>query len=295
MMRRFIKNILIFLFGLIIYFLIILIINSIIIYIISDNVHKSNILIVGDSHAAHALNPDLFSSALNLSQGAEPYIITYWKLKATLDDIDPDTLIIGFNHYNISGVNDLKFCDDRWSSKMFGRSYLIEDLGSIRNLIKIDYLQYYNVIFRNLFLFPHTEHFNYIGRYKESDNGSYISNSKERILRHYYISDSNQADVSTVNVAFLDSIIKICFARDIVPVLVEVPVHMSYYNKIPSEYKSSYDDLFLELKKNNNIMIVRSDSLDYNDERFLDSDHLNKLGSDYFTRYFLDCLKSNKD
>ena len=100
-------------------------------------------MIVGDSHAAHALNPDLFISALNLSQGAEPYIITYWKLKATLDDVDPDTLIIGFNHYNISGVNDLKFFDDRLSSKMFERSYLIEDFGSIRNLIKIDYLQYY--------------------------------------------------------------------------------------------------------------------------------------------------------
>ena len=83
--------------------------------------------------------------------------------------------------------------------------------------------------------------------------------------------------------------------RNIVPVLVEVPVHMSYYNKIPSEYKSSYDDLFLQLKNNNNIMIVRSDSLDYNDERFLDSDHLNKLGSDYFTRYVIDCLGSHKD
>ena len=295
MMRRFVKNILIFLFGLIIYFLIILIINSIIIYNISDNIHKSNILIVGDSHAAHALNPDLFSSALNLSQGAEPYIITYWKLKATLDDVDPDTLIIGFNHYNISGVNDLKFFDDRWSSKMFERSYLIEDFGSIRNLIKIDYLQYYNVIFRNLCLLPHIDHVNYIGRYKASDNRSYVSNSKERILRHYYISDSNQADISTVNVSFLDSIIEICLVRDIVPVLVEAPVHISYYNKIPSEYKSSYDKLCLQLKKKNNIMIVRSDSLDYDDERFLDSDHLNKLGSDYFTRYVVDCLNSNKD
>lgn len=45
----------------------------------------AEVWIAGDSHTQNGLNPDLFRSALNVSQTAEPYFITYWKLKELLD------------------------------------------------------------------------------------------------------------------------------------------------------------------------------------------------------------------
>jgi len=292
-MKKFIKNILFFVSGLMIYFIIILVINLVNISRISPEINSSRTLILGDSHTAHALNPDIFKSAQNLSQGAEPYIVTYWKLQKVLNDIDPDTVIIGFNHYNISGINDLKFSDERWSNTMFKRSFLIEDFNSIKDKIQIDYFTYYKFIFRDLCLFPHKDHIHYIGKYKVA-NQSYVSNSKERILRHYYVNNINEAEISLINLSYLDSIIEMCFKRDIVPVLVETPVHSSYYKDIPSKHKSYYESLCVRWKANNKVIIIRGNSLKFDNTRFLDSDHLSPLGSTYFTKYVINFLDNNE-
>ena len=45
------------------------------------SIKRTNILIAGDSYTKRSLNPQYFTSAQNISQYGENYIITYWKLK----------------------------------------------------------------------------------------------------------------------------------------------------------------------------------------------------------------------
>ena len=56
-----------------------------------------------------SLNPKLLYNTINISQGAEPYVLTYWKLKEILMLNKIDTLILGFAPHNISEYNDKKF------------------------------------------------------------------------------------------------------------------------------------------------------------------------------------------
>ena len=111
-MKLFIKNILLFCIIPILYFSLNIIIN---IYIYSHSYielkHK-NILIIGDSHTEKSLNPIFFHSAQNISQTAEPYILTFWKIKKIIKSYKPDTLIIGFSPHNISAFNDQKFSNE---------------------------------------------------------------------------------------------------------------------------------------------------------------------------------------
>ena len=103
------------------------------------------VLIAGDSHPQKSLNPALFSDARNISQSAEPYVLTFWKLKNLFKANAPDTLIIGFSPHNISQFNDLKFSERKWSSELFRRSYPIQEFRRISTQIPIDYTTYYRV------------------------------------------------------------------------------------------------------------------------------------------------------
>ena len=116
-------------------------------------VKKSKILIIGDSHPSRAVNPEILENAINVCQSAEPYIITFWKLKKIITQVQPEKVIIGFSPHNISNFNDLKFNNERWRLEMFKRSYLIEEF-KLTNKITIDFKQYYIFLFKQLFLFP---------------------------------------------------------------------------------------------------------------------------------------------
>ena len=85
------------------------------------DVGKPNIIVIGDSHPMAAVNTNMLDNAINISRSAEPYVLTYWKLKAILKNHIPEILIIGFSPHNISAFNDKKFSDPDWSSEMFKR------------------------------------------------------------------------------------------------------------------------------------------------------------------------------
>ena len=82
---------------------------------------ESKTLIIGDSHTQKGLNPKLFDDAINLSQSAEPMVISYWKLKFVFDAIQPNTVIIGFGRHKISSNQDRVFYDKRTSHEFFRR------------------------------------------------------------------------------------------------------------------------------------------------------------------------------
>lgn len=279
-MKNFIKNINLFLIGLTVIFITNFCINLFVISLTKENIKKSEILIIGDSHPRRCINPALLKNALNICQSAEPYLITFWKLKALIKKVNPKKVIIGFAPHNISNFNDLKFSHERWRLEMFKRSYLIEEFNLITDL-EIKFNQYYLFLFKQFCLFPRFNHIHYIGNHEQS-NQSNTSNVNKTINKHYYF-DDHEPGISEISINFLDSIINLCKAHHITPILINTPVHISYKERIPKTIQNRYE---LEISKwrNKGIIIFNENSEIYPDNYFYNSDHLNNSGATIFTK-----------
>ena len=170
-MKKFLKRTITFFIILFLYFLGNIIFNKTIISHNQKQIENVNVLIVGSSNAAYSLNPELFHSAKNISQTAESFVMTYWKLKHILQKTKVDTLLIGLSHANVSEFNDYKFSDKKWSDKMFRRLYPIGNFLKQKNL-KMDYANLLKIYFHNMCLFPKTSHGNYIGSFVDSNQNN---------------------------------------------------------------------------------------------------------------------------
>ena len=115
-MKNFIKKLSNFIFFLIVFFLINNLINIIFIKNQKLPLTNTSILIVGDSHTKKSLNPYYLKNSSNISQYAEPYVLTLWKLKKIFETYIPDTIVIGFSPHNISQFNDFKSTRSYWVS-----------------------------------------------------------------------------------------------------------------------------------------------------------------------------------
>ena len=286
-MKKFLKNIGFFLVGLIAIFIFNIGVNYLIIKNSDIKLNTSEILIIGDSHTMRAVNPILLNNAQNISQNAEPYIITYWKLKSLFKKVDPDTVLVGFAPHNISDFNDLKFSDKTWMYEMFERIYLIQDFKSLKN-ISIDYDSFYTFLFKRYCLFPRLNHILFLGGYTNS-NKSDITNVKSTIKRHFCFNDK-PSNVSQTSIIYLDSIINLCISNNIIPILINTPVHSTYKTKIPDKIQKQF---IIEMKKwgNKGIKIINNNSTLYPDTYFFDCDHLNSIGSSYFTPILIKSIR----
>ncbi len=244
---------------------------------------EATTIIAGDSHPMTSLNPKLLYNTINISQGAEPYVLTYWKLKEILMLNKIDTLILGFAPHNISEFNDKKFLNKFYSNEMFKRSYFIGEFIETNNLIEFDKKELINVFIRNTCLFPKLNHINYLGNY-DSINESNLSNLHSDVKRHYY--DKNiKLGVSKISVKYLNRIIQICNKNNIEILLISNPVHLNYYKKIPKMIIKEYDNLKKEFANKKIFVFDRTDFF-YDDSLYANSDHLNYNGSIIFTKQF---------
>ena len=273
-------------------FVFILGLNTCLNYIIFYNsklpISETNIIIAGDSHTQKSLNPIRFNSAVNISQSAEPYVLTYWKLRYIFKHYRPDILLLGFGHHNISAFNDMKFWNEQWSSEMFRRSYLINSFGTI-NKIKIDYHDFYKIYFRQMCLFPHNNHFAFMGGYTNSDKSD-LSDIESPIRRHYFF-EKEELGVSETAVSYLDSILGLCERYEVIPILIGSPVHEEYFKLIPNIIKEKYK-FEKERIKNNNVIFLDFTNDFYEDSFYLNADHINEKGSSRFTDAIIQILRS---
>lgn len=290
-MKNFLINSITFVGIIIIYMSSILIINKIIYSVRNFPLSKTKILIIGDSHIQKGINPKLLSSASNISQTAEPYILTYWKLKEVFKKHKPQTVLIGFSYNNISGYNDLKFNDPQWSSEMFKRSYTIQNFNEL-NSIDVNYKDFLNIYIKNMMIYPQLNHYKFLGKYSNRNTTS-LNDLENAISRHYFI-NNKLAEISTVSIIYLDSIISLCKINNVVPILVGTPVHEEYYKQIPNRFKVKYEEIKSKYI-NEEILIIDKSQTEYKDEIFLNVDHLNSNGAEQFTKELNQILKVNKD
>jgi len=257
-----------------------MIINCIIFTSQSVNIDNTRILIAGDSHTQKSLNPDFFENAQNISQGAEPYVLTYWKLRHIFKYYKPDTLILGFAPHNISQFNDYKFSSRKWSQEMFKRSYPIENFKDVENIIPINYFDFYITLWKQTAFSPKRKHVNYLGKYSNNKFND-VSDWQSTIKGHYLWNDK-VLGVSEVSVNYLDSIIKISQQQEIIVILTSSPVYNKYFDKIPRSIMKKFNSL-KEQYENQAIIFDKTQEISYPDSLFLDADHLNLDGATRFT------------
>lgn len=256
----------------------------------SDKIeYDHNVLIAGDSHLRKGLVPTLFNDGINISQAAEPYVITFWKLKKILNASTIDTVIVGFAPHNISAFNDLKFSKKRWASEMFKRTYPISEFENIEELVEVDRGTFYRTLWSQTAFYPKPSHFNYIGNYLNYDT-SHVSDYKQVIQRHYF-EDEKPLGTSEISISSMDSIITLTERTHTQLVLISTPVHKDYRNGIPDHILKKYSDL-KNTYMQRNILIFDESTTPYPDDLFLNSDHLNSDGANKFTKKIIDLLKN---
>jgi len=293
-MKKFVVNLTSFLLILLLYFGANAFINYCIYTLRPVPLAHRNVLIIGDSHTQQSLNPNLFTSAHNISLAADPYVVLYWKLQKIVETYHPDTIILGFAPHNISQFNDTKFSvndEGNWASEIFKRSYPIEHFHDIDSIVSVDYLTYYKILWKQICFYPKINHENYIGYYYSSPITWVPAEWKMTINKHYYLHEK-ELGVSAISVSYLDSIVNLCQQQNIVLVLASNPVHKNYFERIPSTIWNKYSALKNEYK-NKAIIIDRTQEY-YPDSLHLDADHLNEGGAHRFTREVIEDLKKQK-
>ncbi len=249
------------------------------IYSSKSKIIKFNTLIIGDSHPRTSIIPRYFKKARNVSQFAEPVIMSYWKYLKLTEVIKPDTVIFGFAPHNISSFNDYKFSSPVYSELMFSRSYPIISFMDLKG-IDIDYFQFANIFWKKTLLCPREQHINYMGGYSNTDEIN-ISDSIEAIERHYFF-EGREPAISQSSLKFIDSIVNYSLNNSIVLIVVSQPVHPSYYKRIPDLILDAYEKKIEEIKKLDVTVVNRTDQF-YPDSLYRNVDHLNKNGSVKFT------------
>lgn len=289
-MNAFLKRLFLFTLILIGYLSINYLINTTIISFQKSNLKTPNLIIAGDSHPQKSINPNIFDSAISITQTAEPYVATFWKLKYLLKGAQIDTLILGFSHHNLSAFNDLKFTNKTWSSEMYNRTYLTENFNTLNSEL-YDINTFYKTYFKNMCIYPNAKHFKFMGGYENFDLNK-IEDYNNAIKRHYFINEE-PAGVSQTSIAYLDSIVNYCKSNNILLTLTSSPVHQEYSKRIPKYIVDRYEEEKARLKKQN-IRILDFTNAKYKDKYFLNSDHLNTEGSLKFTTQLIEILKGDK-
>ena len=241
---------------------------------------SSRLLFMGDSHIRLGINPTLLPSAQNIAQQAEPYVLTFWKLKKLYSTVRPDTLLLGFGPQNITSYNDDKFGTHSFAPEMFRRSYTFENFKSLQS-IDVDYKGYYRIFFQQMVLYPHRAHFDYIGSYLKIKTSNL--RQVDKVLERHFFDEGKVQGISITAIAHLDSILQFCQQKKIVPILINMPVYPTYYEGIPVAIKERY-----ELEKNRlikqGIRIIDGAQITYPDHFYGDVDHLNGKGAKRFTK-----------
>lgn len=274
-MKGFLKKIFWFAFLFVLYSTVNYSLNSYFIH--SGNYFKSaRIVIMGDSHTQTAINPVLFDSAINISQSAEPYVVTYWKLLELVHRVKIDTLVLGFSYHNISGYNDKKFIDKKWAKMLFERTYSIGNFKAINKKIEIDRVALLKERFINMCIYPRRIHDNFIGYYKELEQGNLLDH--EMVTKAHFYYDNKNAGISEISIEYLDSIINTCAENQIELFLAKTPLQKNYISNIPLNIFNRFEKEKEQLK-DRGIKIIEMENERFGKEEFYNSDHLNFSGA----------------
>lgn len=248
-------------------------------------------LILGDSHARAAINPDYLSSACSAAQKAEEIEYSYYKLvHAVAEPNALENVILCASYFNfLAPVDSESEMLKRYHRLLDEEYYLAKkrhheytNAHTYRYLMdhklpKAVPISLLNEIIENN-IAPL-----YLGAF-ELRTGSRIGQIQDlhkAIQRHYY-QGNRLRETSELRITYFEKIVELCKTQELRLYVINTPLHKKYYNLIPAELIKGYDAV---LNRHQDGCI----RLDYGrlglpDSFFFDYDHLNGEGARLFTQ-----------
>ena len=255
-------------------------------------VHARTIAL-GDSHIGCSVDPKVLTGSENIALAAEPYLLSWLKLRHIIAHHRVDTVILGFAPHNLSDKDHRKFHDNGWATeRLLKRLYPLTTIGEAVQL-PLYKQTYARTLFMNYCTVPHPTHITYIGHYSGL-GAKYHADSAATYARHFMEKDSTVAPISAYGIACLDSIVALTTRDHIALYLVGAPLHASYRRNVPAEYKTRYADLSVRYA-DEGVHVIDRTALFQGDSLFANSDHLNGRGARRFTRELLQILRPVPD
>jgi len=257
---------------------------------------NTRVLVVGDSHAMCDINPDLIEGCKNISLPAEPYVMTYNKLKALLPrNRGIEIVILTFSFHSLSAFNDWKFYDERWADYLLDVTYPIMSLNDLRDL-PVSYRRFFHSRLRNLFLFPRKDHhpryfFVDFDGHAKGEPTLETGDVAEVIARHYSY-NGEPAGISQVAIAALDAMVHLAKACNCKLILVQTPLHRQYLVRIPEGIRRAHSRV-AERIAGMGVPILDFSEYRFEDEYYMDYDHLNRSGAAIFTGMLKEALSES--
>lgn len=289
-MRKFVKRTLVFLLTLIGAIFLFYLSLSLIERRYSNFKLKNNpkYIIVGHSHSECAYNDSLIPGCKNLSQSAEAYFYTYFKIKQVIkQNPSVKVLFIEFANNQISQRMDTWTWANNYMSNNYPRYFSF--MGGSDNLLlaRKNPSMYFNSlswamknslyrIFRGKMDFT-----SQIGGYTYLDR-----NIKDSLLNVNTQTAASYNIISETNLHYLDAIIKYCKKCGVEPILIRSPLHEKYRG-----YEN--EELYHQIieKRYSKITYLDFSKFPLPDSAFGDFEHLNYKGARVYSKWFGEFLQ----
>jgi len=242
-------------------------------YKLDSNIRE---IFIGDSHITAAIDDNLIKNSKNLSQNAEAFLYSYFKLKVILEsNPEIERVYLGYSYHNISSYQK-----GLYSNFIYSRYFFILPLTERIKLVKGNIREFplYLIIIiksgvKNLLT---KGDYTFLTDYVEAyENRSASKESMDKIINYYFYTNGKLKDLSTINLFYFHKIIHLCKTYDVELIIINTPLHSYFRSKIPNYYINNYND-FIDI---NQLKVIDLSTLPLNDECFWpDGDHLSKKG-----------------
>lgn len=234
-------------------------------------------LIMGDSHTLNGIDPSAFSNARNIASPNEPYLSTYFKLSYLHRLYKIDTILLGFSPHNISDFNEKKFIDPAMSRNLFEWMYPMTSIKQFQG-VEFNKFSYARVLVKSMFLFPKKSHFYLRNFVKRTEKLNQTQKTPMSTIKRHFSYRGKNSKISSLSIAYLDSIIQIAERNKIKIILVNMPLHARYRKLIPKDFQVGFEKHKVMLQQNG-IQVIDYSEFQLADDYFMDYDHVNYKGA----------------
>ena len=253
-------------------------------------------LVLGDSHAFHAVNPEFVPGAYNYASGAENYVKSFYKLRKVLekDNVSVGAVILELDPHTFSTrltdktnlFNELE---------LYSQFVSLEEISAVRSDLKIRLWLESNMPFigngKEFGILIKKPLFNEIsagGWLKNKENFS-LADKNASALFNYRSLYENQERISNVSFTYFIKTIELAKKHDVPVVFISYP-HTLEYDQTISERNITKEDYYATIFSEVNKTLDKYSFLNYyslfpeKDYLFGDPEHVNYLGSEIFSK-----------
>lgn len=271
-------------------------------YYVDDSVKT---IILGSSMAGCGLNPALFDNSVNISSSAEPFVLSYLKLKDVLPESHSlETVILSCSYSELFIREDNLFKEDRaLAMEFYRRISFYNELPAFHSFRPFtdNFTLYYEVIIRNRILFwqalsnyrikeehkitPYIDGYDYI--YKSDDSNFAKENNVNNNINYKHYSklyDINLIKNEWNDLAYVDSIIQFSQDQGINLVLVALPINSNLFQEISVECKKEFESIKQRFSRYQHVEFLDFSNSIEETSFFKDHVHLRSFGADSISK-----------